>query len=159
MSDDSEILIQPTCWGTTYGDYHDDSNHPDGFEGNARCIAGCKECEKFCLALEKSGGLDSITIQTAKDCAEICRTCSHFVTRESHFAADFRTLCAKVCKQCAVAFEKIPRDTIARECAAACRRCAEACVIVGSPVYALRRRVSLHHSVVELLLCGFQPLS
>jgi hypothetical protein len=101
-----------------------------------QCIAACKECEKFCLAVGKSGGLDSNTIERAKDCAEMCRSCSHFVTRDSHFAADFRKLCAEVCDECAVACEKTPRHSIASECASACRRCAAACLYVGSLIHA-----------------------
>ncbi len=101
-----------------------------------RWIAACNECEKLCRALEKSGVLDSNAIQTAKDCAEMCRTFSYFVNRESHFADGFRTLCVEVCNDCAVACDRTPRGSIARECAAACRRCAEACVNVGSLVHA-----------------------
>ena len=100
-----------------------------------QCIEACRECQKSCAALETSGGIDSKTIQSAKDCAEICQTCSSFVLRESRFAAEIRKFCAEVCKSCAAACDKNSHGSIAKECAAACRRCAEACVNVGSPVH------------------------
>jgi hypothetical protein len=101
-----------------------------------QCIEACRECQKSCVALETSGGVDSKTIQTAKDCAEICQTCSTFVMRDSQFAASIRKLCAEVCKACAAACDKTSRGSIGKECAAACRRCAETCVNAGSPVHA-----------------------
>jgi hypothetical protein len=101
-----------------------------------QCIEGCKECQKCCVALEKSGGVDSETIQTAKDCAELCQTCSNFVLRESQFAAAVCKLCAEVCQSCAAVCERTSRGSIAKDCAAACRRCAETCASVGSPVHA-----------------------
>jgi hypothetical protein len=100
-----------------------------------QCIDACKECQKCCVALETSGGVDSRTIQTAKDCAEICQTCSNFIMRESHFATDIRKLCAEMCKKCAAACDKMSRGSIGNQCAAACRRCAETCLSVGSPVH------------------------
>jgi hypothetical protein len=100
------------------------------------CIEACKECQKCCAALERSGGVDSRTIQTAKDCAEICQTCSNFVMRESQYAADIRKLCAELCKACATACDKASQGSIAKECGKACRRCAEMCVSLGSPVHA-----------------------
>ena len=105
-----------------------------------QCIEACIECQKCCVALEtnclKSGGADSRTIQTAKDCAEMCQMCSNFVMRESHFAVDICKLCSEVCKDCAAACDKTSRGSIAKECAVACRRCAETCMNVSSPVHA-----------------------
>ena len=101
-----------------------------------QCIDACKECQKCCVALERSGGVDAGTIQTAKDCAEICQTCSNFVTRDSHYAADIRKLCAQVCKACAAACDKASQGSIAKQCSEACRRCAETCVNVSQPVHA-----------------------
>lgn len=100
------------------------------------CIDACRDCQKCCVALETSGGVDARTIQTAKDCAEICQTCSNFVLRDSRYAADIRKLCAEVCKACASACDKVSRGSIGKECAAACQRCAQACVSVGQPVHA-----------------------
>jgi hypothetical protein len=100
------------------------------------CIEACKDCQKCCVALERSGGVDSRTIQMAKDCAEICQTCSNFVMRESQYAAHVRKLCAELCKACATACDKASQGSIAKECATACRRCAEMCVSLGSPVHA-----------------------
>jgi hypothetical protein len=101
-----------------------------------QCIEACKESQRCCVALERSGGVDSKTIQTAKDCAEICQTCSNFVMRGSYYATAIRKLCAEVCKACAGACDKASQGSIAKECATACRQCAEACVNVGSPVHA-----------------------
>jgi hypothetical protein len=101
-----------------------------------QCIEAWKESQRCCVALERSGGVDSKTIQTAKDCAEICQTCSNFVMRGSYYATAIRKLCAEVCKACAGACDKASQGSIAKECAAACRQCAEACVNVGSPVHA-----------------------
>lgn len=101
-----------------------------------QCIEACKECQRCCVALERSGGVDSRTIQTAKDCAEICQTCSNFVGRESYYATAIRKLCAEVCKACAAACDKASQGSIAKECSTACRQCAEACVKLGSPVHA-----------------------
>jgi hypothetical protein len=101
-----------------------------------QCIEACRECQRCCVALETSGGVDSKTIKTAKDCAEICQTCANFVMRDSQFAAGIRKLCAEACKACAAACEKASRGSIAQECGAACRRCAEACVNAGQPVHA-----------------------
>ena len=100
------------------------------------CIEACRECQKCCAALERSGGVDSKTIQTAKNCGEICQTCTSFVTGESRFTAEICNLCAQVCKACAAACDKISAGSIAKECAIACRRCAETCRNVNSPVQA-----------------------
>jgi hypothetical protein len=100
-----------------------------------QCIDACRECQKCCVALETSGGVDARTIQTAKDCAEMCQMCSNFEMRESHFAANIRKLCAEVCQNCAAACDKMSKGSIAKECAVACRHCANACLNVGSPVH------------------------
>jgi hypothetical protein len=100
-----------------------------------QCVEACRECQKCCVALETSGGVDSKTIQTAKDCAEMCQMCSNFAIRDSQFSSDMRRLCAEICNNCAVACEKMSRSSIAKDCAAACRRCADACVNAGAPVY------------------------
>ena len=100
-----------------------------------QCIEACRECQKCCVALETSGGVDSKTILAAKDCAEMCQTCSNFVVRDSHFAGHIRKVCAEICKNCAAACDKMSRSSIAKDCAAACRRCAEACVNAGTPVH------------------------
>lgn len=100
-----------------------------------QCIEACRDCQKCCVALETSGGVDSRTLQTAKDCAEMCQVCSNFVMRESHLATEIRKLCAAACENCATACDKMSRSSIAKECAAACRRCAQACVNVGSPIH------------------------
>jgi hypothetical protein len=102
------------------------------------CMDACRECQKWCVALETSSGLDSTTIQTTKDCSEMCETCSNFVMRESRFSADICKLCAEVCRACAAACDKTSQGSIAKECAAACRGCMETCPSVGSPVHALR---------------------
>jgi hypothetical protein len=102
-----------------------------------QCVEACRECKKCCAALATSGGLDSRTIGMVKDCAEICKTCSNLVLRESHFSANISKLCAKACKDCAAACEKASQSGIAQDCAAACRHCAEACLnTVDSRVHA-----------------------
>jgi hypothetical protein len=84
-------------------------------------------------------------MQTANGCAEICRTCSHLVNRESYLEDHLRTLCAEVCTQCAVT----PPGSIAMDCAAACRRYAEACAKFGLSGPGLPQRVlkSVRNSV------------
>lgn len=96
------------------------------------CIDACNECATACdhcaSACLQEADVKSLArcIQLDIDCAEICRTATAFMSRDSEFASDMCAACADICDACADECERHDMDHC-RECAAACRRCADEC--------------------------------
>ena len=66
-------------------------------------------------------------IQLYRDCATICWTASHVMSRDSEYAKQICNTCAYICDACAEECEKHQRMEHCKLCAQACRKCAEEC--------------------------------
>jgi len=65
-------------------------------------------------------------VRTCRDRAELCWTCSGYMSRGSAQVAAVCRLCAEACGACAMECSKHQAEHCER-CAEACRRCAEEC--------------------------------
>ena len=64
-------------------------------------------------------------ITTLLDCAEICQTSAHVMSRGSDMHGAVCATCADACERCAEACDQFPEDELMQRCAEICRRCAE----------------------------------
>lgn len=96
------------------------------------CIDACNECATVCnhcaSACLHEADVKSLArcIELDLDCAEVCRTATGFMSRDSEFAHAICTTCADICDACAEECERHDMDHC-RKCAAVCRKCAEEC--------------------------------
>ena len=80
------------------------------------CVASaraCEHCGDACIAEPEMAN----SVRTCRDCAELCWTCSGFMSRGSSQAAALCRVCAEACDACAAECAKHTADH--------CRRCAE----------------------------------
>jgi len=99
-----------------------------------KCIQECYECHRVCTETITHcitmGGkhTQSDHLRTMLDCAEVCITSAHFMSRVSRYVERLCSLCAEVCAACADSCQQIdPHDRVMLQCAETCRRCAETC--------------------------------
>lgn len=94
----------------------------------ADCIEKCLSCYSLCLQTAISArfaetNTSHLVLMLA--CAEMCRTCAHFMLLETPHHKHTCRECAEICKECALACEKVGGM---QDCADACRECAQACL-------------------------------
>lgn len=96
------------------------------------CAQQCSECHNICMqtithCLRKGGKyVDPSHLHALMDCAEICRTCCHFMSRSSR-SEKILNICAQYCNNCAESCEQFGDDEQMKLCAQICRECAELC--------------------------------
>lgn len=107
----------------------------------AKCIDACFECAQTCIACadaclaEKSVDALRLCIRLNLDCADVCETTGHLLSRVSQgpsptVAQALVQACALACAECAAECEKHAKTMNmehCRICADACRRCEAAC--------------------------------
>jgi hypothetical protein len=89
------------------------------------CADACDFCAASCLG-EPGVKMMARCVALDVDCAQLCRTASAFMARDSEYAAQLCLACAEMCELCADECAMHDMDHC-QECAAACRRCAEEC--------------------------------
>lgn len=94
------------------------------------CIANCMRCHGFCLksashclTLER----DLAPVMTLLVCTDVCRVCADTLIRGSELHSIVCQACAQICARCAQECQGVENDRLPRECAGACRVCAECC--------------------------------
>jgi hypothetical protein len=65
-------------------------------------------------------------MKTLQDCAEICSTAAHYVSRQSGSLNEICNLCADICTKCASECDMF-KDQHCKTCADTCRQCADEC--------------------------------
>jgi hypothetical protein len=92
------------------------------------CIAQCFDCYSACLRASVSFKPGASTpdshLALMLACAEICRTCAHFMIIGTLHHKHTCRECAEICLECAAACERIGGM---QECVEACRACAKSC--------------------------------
>jgi len=89
------------------------------------CVAACNFCASSCLK-EDNVKMMSECIALDMDCADVCRTTSTLLARNSIHAKHLLKECIEICEACAAECTKHEHDHC-QSCAKACIRCAEAC--------------------------------
>lgn len=89
------------------------------------CVAACNFCASSCLK-EDSVKMMAKCIALDMDCADVCRTTSVLLARNSDHAKHLLKECIELCEACAAECSKHEHDHC-QACAKACRECAEAC--------------------------------
>jgi hypothetical protein len=98
-----------------------------------RCIDACERCRATCLrtvayCLDRGGRhAEKSHIAALLDCLEACTTCANFLLRDSPAQNRMCEVCAELGDVCADSCDDFRDDERMRECAAACRLCADAC--------------------------------
>lgn len=108
--------------------------HPHVTRKHATCIDACSDCATACDRCANACLQEQDVKSLARciglniDCADICRTATGFMSRDSdsEFTDAICAACAEICEACAEECERHDMDHC-RECAAACRRCADEC--------------------------------
>jgi hypothetical protein len=95
-----------------------------GIQRVLECYCSCTETTSRYLG-SSGPGVETL-LQSLLDCAEVCRTTSGFLLRDSALRADLASICAEACGRSARHCERFGDDLL-RQCAEACRRCADAC--------------------------------
>lgn len=92
------------------------------------CEVACRECAFGCLQEKDVSALRNC-IQNDLECARICATTVDLLIMDSRFRTEIIELCIASCKVCQSECEKhaVHMDHC-KDCAAACERCAEACL-------------------------------
>jgi hypothetical protein len=95
----------------------------------SECQRACDYCEAYCVdALAKGSKHHLTTVQTCRDCADICSSAASIVSRESEFADVICRACAEACGRCAHECEAHGKDdAVMSSCAKECRTCEKAC--------------------------------
>jgi hypothetical protein len=108
-----------------------------------QCIQACLDCYQTCLresmnhCLEAGGKhVEPEHFRLMTTCAEMCRTCAHFMLSDSPLHQRTCATCAEVCEACAKSCESVGDMD---DCVQACRRCAESCRSMAGAVSAHRR--------------------
>ncbi|MEX2514146.1 MAG: four-helix bundle copper-binding protein [Cyclobacteriaceae bacterium] len=94
------------------------------------CAAACNHCADACLD-QDSLKMMVDCIRTDWICAEICSSTAKIAAISFGPIDDLLKYCERVCGTCADECEKHDHDHC-QECAAACRKCQEACLSVLS---------------------------
>lgn len=89
------------------------------------CVAACNCCASACLK-EDDVKMMAQCISLDIDCAEVCRTTSILLARDSIHGKHILKECIEICEACADECAKHKHDHC-KACAEACRECAEAC--------------------------------
>ncbi len=89
------------------------------------CYQKCTETLPLCT---KVGGkhVEPEHLNLLMDCARMCVTNADFMLRNSNYYQQSCTITARISDDCAESCEKFDEDFM-KECANACRRCAESC--------------------------------
>jgi hypothetical protein len=90
----------------------------------------CVRCVQHCLRM---GGMHAEVrhIRILLDTAELCQTCSAFMTRESDFHPRLCAVTAELCDRAAESCERIKDDEEMRTTALACRRAGDSCRVLA----------------------------
>ena len=67
------------------------------------------------------------TLQTCRDCGDVCGAAAGIVSRHGPFANLICHACAEACDRCDKACERYPEDNHMKACSEECRRCEKAC--------------------------------
>lgn len=89
------------------------------------CAEACEFCANACLN-EPDPKAMARCIRLDRDCADMCILAAKFMARDSEFAIEICSLCAKICKVCGEECSRHPVDHC-RNCEEICYRCAEEC--------------------------------
>jgi hypothetical protein len=96
-----------------------------------QCLDECIHCYRVCMqtamnqCLETGGRhVESNHFRLMMNCAEICRTSTHFMLSSSSLHAHICAACEEICDACADNCEQIGGMD---ECVQACRSCAQSC--------------------------------
>ena len=89
------------------------------------CMEACNHCYDACLK-EKDMTMMAECIRLDRECADICAFLEQSLTRNSPFASDLATICAKVCGACGNECQKHNHDHC-QNCAETCFKYVEAC--------------------------------
>lgn len=93
----------------------------------ADCISVCRSCSlDTWMKKEELSKEDHECARMWNDCANICDTCMHFISRGSPYSTELLLMCATICDDCAKECSK-HSDTICSKAAAACKKCCDAC--------------------------------
>lgn len=105
-----------------------------------RCIEECMTCAQACTACADaclSEGDDALPalrkcIRSNADCADICETTAHVLSRHTGYDANIThavlEACAITCRSCGDECARhAPQHEHCRVCAEACRKCEDAC--------------------------------
>lgn len=102
----------------------------DCIEACIECAQSCTACADACLGEEMVKELTKC-IRTNLDCADICDTTGRILSRRTGYDANLTRAvleaCRTACASCADECEKHKMHEHCTVCAAACRRCEDAC--------------------------------
>ena len=108
-------------------------NPTDLFEPCARACSDCqRECD-YCAThcadmLGKGEQTHLVTLQSCLDCADVCASAAHIVSRHGVLSETICQACAVACSRCGQECEKFAKDDERmRTCAEQCRACEKAC--------------------------------
>lgn len=90
------------------------------------CSTACNHCSTACLE-EENLGMMKDCIRIDMDCAAICSLVASFLSRNSPHGKHLLKECAEICRLCAIECGKHQHMQHCADCAAACRKCEEAC--------------------------------
>lgn len=98
-------------------------------EACGRCQRECDGCSTHCMEHVADGHKHHLeTLQTCRDCADICSTAAEITARAGVFSDLICQACAEACARCAKACEQHGRDDkVMQKCADECRRCEKVC--------------------------------
>jgi len=92
------------------------------------CIAKCFTCYSACLQASATFGPDPAFSNSHRvlmmACAEMCRTCAHFMILGTRHDKHTCKECAEICLECAAACEQLGGM---QECVDACKACTASC--------------------------------
>lgn len=93
------------------------------------CVAACNHCYDSCLK-EEDVNMMVECIRLDRECADMCAFLEQALMRDTPFAYDLASVCAKICETCGNECKKHNHEHCQR-CAEACFKCAEACKAVA----------------------------
>ena len=93
------------------------------------CATACNACLSACLG-EEDVTMMVNCIRLDIDCAAICATTASFIGRSSRHGKHLLKECIEICGLCAAECAQHPMQHC-QDCAAACRRCEEACKLAA----------------------------
>lgn len=98
----------------------------------ARCIEKCLACYAICLRAPVDTSditFDKAHLTLMLTCAEMCRTCAHFMILGTVHHKHTCRECAEICAECALVFEGMNGM---QACVDACRECAQECTMMAA---------------------------
>ena len=110
-------------------------DHAEHNEALLACAKACSDCQRecdlcssHCARMLNDGKKEHYTtLQTCRDCADVCATAAQITSRGGPFAKQICDACADVCARCGEACAKIADDPHMKRCAEECRKCEKAC--------------------------------